>query len=179
MTASVVNGSMQSEYPPLVSKLHIALVDESLPLSHRYRALFGLKHHACLNPPTDLSLPAINAIASAFDTPSALLKHELAYCLGQTKNLLAAPCLREVLQNRSEDAMVRHESAEALGALGDEKSLDLLRRRRDDPKEIGVVKETCEIAVERIEWELSEQKKSERIQKRYGRFDEQMRVLMD
>ena len=54
--------------------------------------------------------------------------------------------------------MVRHEAAEALGALGDEGSLDLLRGRRDDEKELEVVKETCEIAVRRIEWESEKEK---------------------
>ena len=65
--------------------------------------------------------------------------------------------------------MVRHESAEALGALGDEESLSLLRQRRDDAEEAKVVKETCEIAVERIEWETSEARKAERIRTRYVR----------
>ena len=154
-------------YPPLISKLRSALTDESLPLSHRYRALFGLKHHACLDPPTELTLPAIDAIASAFSTPSALLKHELAYCLGQTRNPVAAPRLRAALEDRGEDAMVRHESAEALGALGDEGSLELLKQRRDDSAEVEVVRETCEIAVDRIEWELSKERERERLHTRF------------
>ena len=153
--------------PPLISKLQTALTNESLPLSHRYRALFGLKHHACLDPPTELTRPAIDAITSAFGTQSALLKHELAYCLGQTKNLVAAPCLRAVLEDRAEESMVRHESAEALGALGDAGSLDILRQMGNDAEEVEVVRETCEIAVARIEWEISEDKKRERIRKRY------------
>ena len=49
--------------------------------------------------------------------------------------------------------MCRHEAAEALGALGDVESLEILRRFRDDEGEVEVVKETCEIAVGRIEWE--------------------------
>lgn len=62
--------------------------------------------------------------------------------------------------------MVRHESAEALGALGDEGSLALLRQRRDDQGEKEVVRETCEIAVGRIEWEISKERQSERLHKR-------------
>jgi len=52
--------------------------------------------------------------------------------------------------------MVRHEAAEALGALGDMGSLDLLKERRDDEGEEGVVRETCEVAVGRVEWERSQ-----------------------
>ena len=41
--------------------------------------------------------------------------------------------------------------------------LDLLRQRRDDPEEEVVVKETCDIAVERIEWEHSEARRLEKL----------------
>ena len=44
-----------------------------------------------------------------FADDSALLKHELAYCLGQTKNVAALPTLEAVLADESEDPMVRHE----------------------------------------------------------------------
>lgn len=62
--------------------------------------------------------------------------------------------------------MCRHEAAEALGALGDESSLEMLKEMRDDAQEVEVVRETCEIAVERIEWEHSGRKKSERLRDR-------------
>ena len=168
MESSVVD-SVTPSLPSLdlIAKLRAAVNDPDLPLSKRYRALFGLKHHACLSPPTELTLPAIKAIASAFGTQSALLKHEVAYCLGQTRNLATSPYLRAILEDRSEDSMVRHESAEALGALGDQDSLKLLQERRDDAKEEDVVRETCEIAVGRLEWEDSELRKSEKSQQRY------------
>ena len=63
--------------------------------------------------------------------------------------------------------MCRHEAAEALGALGDSGSLEVLKEMRDDAKEVEVVRETCEIAVERIEWEHSGKKKSESLRDRY------------
>jgi hypothetical protein len=46
---------------------------------------------------------------AGFQDPSALLKHELAYCLGQMKNTAALPILESVLANAQEDPMVRHE----------------------------------------------------------------------
>ena len=64
--------------------------------------------------------------------------------------------------------MCRHEAAEALGALGDMGSLGLLRKIRDDAGDESVVRETCDIAVERIEWENSEGRARERLKQRCG-----------
>ena len=153
-----------------ISALRKTLVSENVPLARRFRALFSLKHIACLQPPTSQSLSAIQAIAVAFSSPSVLLKHELAYCLGQTGNLAAVPYLRRVLENEDEDSMCRHEAAEALGALGDVGSLGILRELRDNREEVEVVRETCDIAVERIEWEASEARKLEKIRKRYSKI---------
>lgn len=158
----------KSTEPDPIAPLRAALVSEATPLAVRFRALFSLKHRASEQPPMLYTLPAIHAIAAALSSPSALLKHELAYCLGQTSNLAAVPFLRTVLENRGEDAMCRHEAAEALGALGDWESLGLLRGLRDDAGEAEVVRETCEIAVGRIEWEHSAKKQAERIRTRYG-----------
>ena len=147
--------------------LRRTLTDENAALAKRFRALFSLKHIAAQNPATAQTVPAIEAIAAAFTSPSTLLKHELAYCLGQSGKDEAIPFLRHVLEDRQEDAMCRHEAAEALGALNDQSSLELLRRRRDDPEEEVVVKETCDIAVERIEWEHSEARRLEKLKQRY------------
>lgn len=149
-----------------VTSLRETLTSEEIPLARRFRALFSLKHLACLNPPTEQTLPAIEAIAAGFTSPSALLKHEVAYCLGQTKNLKSVPFLRRVLEDREEDPMCRHEAAEALGALGDSGSLDILKALRDDPNEPDVVRETAEIAVDRVLWEESEQGKAEKLRTR-------------
>ncbi|KAK4494068.1 hypothetical protein PRZ48_014331 [Zasmidium cellare] len=146
-----------------VATLRADLCSESIPLAKRFRALFSLKHLAAQNPATPQTIPAIEAIAAALTSPSALLKHELAYCLGQSGKDEAIPFLRAVIEDRGEDAMCRHEAAEAIGALGDVGSLGLLRERRDDASEEEVVRETCDIAVERIEWEHSEAGKREKL----------------
>ena len=145
-----------------IISLRKTLTSESETLARRFRALFSLKHLACQS-----SLPAIEAIAAGFESSSALLKHELAYVLGQSKNLAAVPYLRTVLEKKDEDPMCRHEAAEALGAIGDMGSLDLLRKFRDAKEEPDVVRETCEISVARIEWENSEQRKDEKLRERY------------
>jgi deoxyhypusine monooxygenase len=67
-----------------------------------------------------------------------------------------------------EDAMCRHEAAEALGALGYAESLDILKKLRDDEGEVEIVRETCDIAVDRIVWENSEQRKAEKLKPRYA-----------
>lgn len=152
-----------------VATLRATLVSEDESLAARIRALFSLKHLATTSTPFSSepipsTVPAIKAIADAFPTPSVLLKHELAYCLGQTHNPAAVPHLRGVLKDKSEDAMFRHEAAEALGALGDIDSLPLLREREKDADEAVVVRETCEIAAARIEWQEKE-KAGETLQK--------------
>ena len=79
---------------PQVISLRKVLTSETEPLARRFRALFSLKHLASLSPPTFQTLLAIDAIAAAFNSPSALLKHELAYCLGQSRNAASVPYLR-------------------------------------------------------------------------------------
>jgi deoxyhypusine monooxygenase len=149
-----------------VATLRKTLCNEEESLARRFRALFSLKHLACQAPSEPNTLPAIEAIAAGFASPSALLKHELAYCLGQTQNLKSSPFLKQVLEDKHEDPMCRHEAAEALGALGDVGALDLLKQLRDSKEELEVVRETCEIAVARIEWDNSEAKKAEKLRQR-------------
>ncbi|KAJ5298789.1 uncharacterized protein N7443_006909 [Penicillium atrosanguineum] len=146
-----------------VLTLRKVLTSESEPLARRFRALFSLKHLACLQPPTEQTLPAIEAIAAGFASQSALLKHELAYCLGQTRNHDSVSYLQQVVKDVEEDAMCRHEAAEALGALGYNDSLDILKKLRDDENELEIVRETCDIAVDRIIWENSEARKAEKL----------------
>ena len=150
-----------------VLALRKTLTSENEALAARFRALFSLKYLACQEPRTENTIPAIDSIAAGFASPSALLKHELAYCLGQSRHDAAVPYLQKVLSDREEDAMCRHEAAEAIGALGDKGSLKLLIERRDDENEETVVKETCDIAVGRIEWEHSDAGKLEKLKQRY------------
>ncbi|KAK5186051.1 deoxyhypusine hydroxylase [Exophiala sp. CCFEE 6388] len=158
--APEATGIASQDVDPTTLVLRKDLTSENVPLARRFRALFSLKHLASQSPGPQATA-AIEAIAAAFKSPSALLKHELAYCLGQTKNLEAVPFLRAVLENKSEDAMCRHEAAEALGALNDLSSLDIMKRMKDDEDEPVVVRETCDIAVDRIQWAHSEDRKAE------------------
>ncbi|GLA81049.1 deoxyhypusine hydroxylase [Aspergillus tubingensis] len=160
---SAVNENNLEGVSETVLTLRKVIVNESEPLARRFRALFSLKYLACLQPPSEDTLPAIEAIAAAFSSKSALLKHELAYCLGQTRNPDAVAYLQQVLKDKEEDVMCRHEAAEALGALGYEDSLEILKALKDDANEPEVIRETCDIAVDRIVWENSEARKAEKL----------------
>lgn len=156
-----------NESTPLES-LRDTLINASgtTPLADRFRALFYLKSIGSNyeNEP-ESAKKAINYISQAFADSSELLKHEVAYCLGQTHNLDAAPTLRSVLADMDQQCMVRHEAAEALGALGDKNSLSLLTKYFNDPNELLEIKQTCELAIERINWENSKSSQTENLQK--------------
>ncbi|RIA92419.1 armadillo-type protein [Glomus cerebriforme] len=131
--------------PAIYENLEEILTNKNgqVPLHKRFRVIFTLKHLA--------DEKSIDILAKAFDDDSALLKHELAYVLGQIKNPYANSVLRTVLANKSEDPMVRHEAAEALGAIGDLSSLDILEEYLND--EHAVVRETCELSIAKIKYE--------------------------
>lgn len=127
------------------------------PLAVRFRVLFNLKsigEEWAQNP--ERANRAVEYINETFKDGSELLKHEVAYVLGQTKNFHAAPLLRDVLKDSNQQCMVRHEAAEALGALGDEESLSLLEEYwKNDP--LVEIRETCELAIERIKWQKEQE----------------------
>uniref|UniRef100_A0A8C4N278 Deoxyhypusine hydroxylase n=1 Tax=Equus asinus TaxID=9793 RepID=A0A8C4N278_EQUAS len=119
-----------------------SLVDPQQPLQARFRALFTLR---------GLGGPAAIAwISRAFNDDSALLKHELAYCLGQLQDPRAVPVLVDVLRDTRQEPMVRHEAGEALGAIGSPEVLEVLKEFEADP--VVEVAETCQLAVRRLEW---------------------------
>lgn len=80
------------------------LSDQSAPLKRRFRALFALRNLG--------GVDAIKWISDNFDDPSALLKHELAYCLGQMGENVAIPILEALLANVDQEVIVRHEAGE-------------------------------------------------------------------
>lgn len=82
------------------------LNDAGRPLKERFRALFTLRN---INGPI-----AIAQICLCFGDDSALLKHELAYCLGQMQNESAIEPLIAVLADVGQEPMVRHEAGKLL-----------------------------------------------------------------
>ena len=133
--------------------------DGKTDLANRFRALFHLNTIV-----TEGNTEAIDIIAAGFNDDSELLKHEMAYVLGQTRQEYAITPLMNVLEDLQQQPMVRHEAAEALGAIGNKRALDILRKFEKDD-ELEVVRQTCELAIGRIEWENSEAARKERIEK--------------
>jgi len=78
------------------------LKDKHRSLAERFRALFTLRNIG--------GQTAVDSIAACFGDPSALLKHELAYCLGQMQDTYAIPALIAVLKDVAQEPMVRHEA---------------------------------------------------------------------
>lgn len=85
-----------------VNRIGDVLANPWLPLKERFRALFTLKNLG--------GKWAVENIAKCFNDKSCLLKHELAYCLGQMQNYDAIPYLVKVLEDVSQEPMVRHEA---------------------------------------------------------------------
>ncbi|XP_019102430.1 PREDICTED: deoxyhypusine hydroxylase isoform X2 [Camelina sativa] len=118
------------------------LVDQSQPISERFRALFSLRNLKGPGPR--------NALILASRDSSNLLAHEAAFALGQMQDAEAIPALESVLNDMSLHPIVRHEAAEALGAIGLAGNVDILKKSliSDTAQE---VRETCELALKRIE----------------------------
>ena len=125
-----------------IAELRSTICNENEKMFLRMRALFALRNQG--------GPEALDALAAAFSSQSALLKHEIAYVMGQMQDSYAVPCLIERLSDEHEDLMVRHEAAEALGAIGDRTAIDTLMQYRDDPE--PVISESCEVAIDLLEW---------------------------
>lgn len=129
----------------LVEQLRELLLNEQESMYERYAALFALRN--------DGGDGAVSAIVAALGVKSALLRHEVAYVLGQLQNKSASDALSAVLKNVDEHPMVRHEAAEALGSIADQESIALLEEFAKDPEPI--VSQSCEVALSMLEYERS------------------------
>eukprot|EP01071_Lankesteria_metandrocarpae_P012169 Lankesteria_metandrocarpae@DN5546_c0_g1_i1.p1 len=110
------------------------------PLPSRYEALFALRNgtrpyptdgtekQSCSDGSDDshrdgghraVSCAAVEALCNCLytDKSSALLRHEIAFVLGQVLSAESTVTLSRVLMNESEHSMARHEAAMALGSV--------------------------------------------------------------
>ena len=138
-----------------ITQLKSRLLDTSLPLFERYRAMFALRDLAS---PPDLpsAVSAIAALAAGFGDPSPLFRHEIAFIFGQLCHPASIPSLVATLSKADEASMVRHEAAEALGSLGGEPGVvELLKTFLNDPEQ--VVRESIIVALDMAEYEKSKE----------------------
>lgn len=128
-----------------LTRLESCLLDEEADMFDRYKAMFALRNVG--------GEQAVNAIAKAFQCSSALLKHEVAFVLGQMQDPVAIESLKQVLEDTKENPMVRHEAAEALGSIADNACIELLKQYTQDPEPI--VAESCVVALDMLAHEQS------------------------
>ncbi|KAJ0053581.1 hypothetical protein Pint_01763 [Pistacia integerrima] len=126
-----------------VDELREVLLDEAKGMYERYAALFALRNNG--------GDEAVSAIVDSLGAKSALLKHEVAYVLGQLQNKAASAALSNILGDANEHPMVRHEAAEALGSIADDHSVALLEEFARDPEPI--VSQSCEVALSMLDYE--------------------------
>lgn len=86
---------------------------------------------------------------------SALFRHEIAYVLGQMQHPAAIEQLTVNLRDPKEHPMVRHECAEALGAIANDECTEVLKEYASDIE--PVVRQSCEVALDMSEYEHSDQ----------------------
>lgn len=140
-----VDPALPSKHGLSVDQLRGLLLNEQESMYQRYAALFALRN--------DGGDAAVSAIVAALSVNSALLRHEVAYVLGQLQNKAVSDALSTVLKDVCEHPMVRHEAAEALGSIADQESIALLEEFAKDPEPI--VSQSCEVALSMLEYERS------------------------
>ena len=122
------------------------LCDCQLPIFQRYRAMFSLRNKggaACVE-------QLCRALTT--DISSPLLRHEVAYVLGQMQHPDSVEALEISLRRKDEHEMVRHESAEALGAI-EGRWDDCERILKEFAKDENVVvRESCLVALDAADY---------------------------
>lgn len=140
-------GSHDPAYPYASNDINI-LKDMFMEgtLTEKYQALFKLR---------DINTKeSIMVLAEGFKDPSALLRHEVAYVFGQMENPDAIFILEKVLKDEAEEEVVRHEAAEALGAIGTDRCKDILKEYKNT--KIQIIRESIEVGIEIAEKDIEE-----------------------
>lgn len=155
------------------------ILDQSQTLFDRYRAMFSLRNvvHAARREAEKPSLSAaqraearakgheaVLALCDSLGDSSALFRHEICFVFGELAHASCVPSMLKVLSDDKEHEMVRHEAAEALGAVveeGDEAEADdrgslteqvmkELKRWAEDMEAPRVVRESCVVALDEM-----------------------------
>lgn len=144
-TESKLSSTSYSGPPP--PALRACLLDLAEPIAKRTHAAFYLR---TLATPEAVAI-VLEALQQKKD--SSLMRHELAYILGQMGSITACSALANILQDEGDDVLVRHECAEALGAIGHASSAPVLGKYTSHPER--TISETCQIAVDLIAYRNS------------------------
>lgn len=100
-------------------QLNSILMDSNQPLFHRFQALFTLRDRILQAIDSDKLSENLGSLLGQglFSAGSALLRHEVAFVLGQLSLSSTVNQLNECVKSENEHPMVRHEAAEALGSV--------------------------------------------------------------
>ncbi|GMI24621.1 hypothetical protein TeGR_g3988 [Tetraparma gracilis] len=153
--------------PPL-PKLVASLADPARSVGERMRAVYYLKQ-TYTTATKDGDSEAVATVLSAMELNLSnkehgkLLRHEIAYVMGQLKDYRCLLALASVLDDGEDDCIARHECAEAIGAIVTSKvtaesavAVQSLRRNYASEEASPVeVRETCRIAIDFIDWKTS------------------------
>jgi hypothetical protein len=148
-----------------IAELQRCLLDSSEPIAKRTRAIYALRALSENNEAVEALASGslhraqqhyahcckqANSLVRKENSPSALLRHEIAYVLGQMQNATAFPHLIRILEDTQEHPMVRHEAAEALGALATAEAVSYLEKYSNDAAQ--EVSDTCKLALDSVKW---------------------------
>ena len=150
--SQIHQGNFNTVDPALVSKavqergveeLEAVALDESINMHDRYEAIFAIR-----NKGGSVAIDLLSKLLRS--SSSALLKHEVAFVLGQLQNKEATEILVDVLKDPTEHAMVRHEAAEALGSVASQNKeiFSLLEEYCKD--DVLAVAQSCEVALDML-----------------------------
>ncbi|KCZ80142.1 hypothetical protein H312_02474 [Anncaliia algerae PRA339] len=129
------------------------LLDDSSDLFLKYEIIFYLRDLA--------TIESISLLGEGMKNTSELLKHEIAFVVGQIANLapenvdVAVDWLINELRNKDNHPMVRHECAESLGAICNERCNEILKEYIND--ECDIVRESCLVALDISDYKISEE----------------------
>jgi len=93
---------------------------------------------------------AVLALCTGLKDPSPLFRHEVAYVLGQLMHPASIDALKLRIEDNTEHEMVRHEAAEALGAIGTSECVEFLQKYAAD--DTIMLRESCEIALDVVDY---------------------------
>jgi deoxyhypusine monooxygenase len=158
---------------PSFDSLQKSLSDPSNPIGMRMRAAYYLRqlytdvaaaeHDDCSNnggngpnndPFTVTTQDVINTLCFGLNDGrhGSLMRHEFAYVLGQLRDAQSCDTLERILLDENDCIMVRHECAEALGAIGSDRSLPILNIVMEKNTHLPEISETCQLAINVMEW---------------------------
>jgi len=148
----------QSKDPAPSFELDTTLVDLNQILQNsksklfdKYRCLFTLRNRGKLE---DVLLLGETLIYFKGQDEMSLFKHEIGYIFGQMQSADSIPYLQQMVECKSENDIVRHECAEALGSIATLETLEFLKKYLQDDS--LVVKQSCEVALDMIDYETDD-----------------------